>query len=112
FGTGGGDLHRPLQGLEIGDALGVEHDDLAVKNGVGGVEGPNGRGENLELRGPVFLVACKEAGLAAIEPRLDAVSVELRFMDPALFGGGMINQRGKLRFDEARQAGLATARKR
>jgi hypothetical protein len=73
-----------LQQREAGNAVAALGDDFAVDEGGLGAEPGDRVGDGRKFSGPVEPFARQQLDLAAIEPRLDAIAVELDLMDPGI----------------------------
>ncbi|GEM_PF-7092744 len=108
------DAHRAariegvLQGLEVGYALAVRHDDLAVQPARPDT-GPRHRlGDMGQAGGPVLAAARVQADVIAVDACQDAVPVELQLVEPLVARGrGLVHERRELRLEELGQDGLA-----
>src|SRR5918994_5898435 len=102
---------RVLQKSEAADALGVEHDDLAIDNSLTAWQPGEGMRQVAVAPGPVKTGACDEPHLALSQMRHGAITVELDFVQPDFAGAvrGVIaarrlrNLRGQLRPDPGRR---------
>ena len=84
--AGGLSLQLVLQHREIGGAVGGRHDDLAVDDRRGGLDVPGVVGDLLEAMGPVMAAPGEDLDGLVGQVDLDAVAVELDFVDPAVSG--------------------------
>ena len=106
-------IERILQGGEVGPAVLVQDDDLAVEPRGLDAEGLDCRGEGFELGGPVIAVAGEEASATLLDTGQQSVPVELDFIAPLSAGrhargqGGELRRqcRGQVGFDGAGQIG-------
>jgi hypothetical protein len=106
-------IERVLQGVEVGRAVLVQYDDLAVEPRGLDPEGLDCRGEGFELGGPVIAVAGEEASATLLDTGQQPVPVELDFITPFPAGRHVRGQGGELRrqcrgqvcFDGAGQIG-------
>ncbi|MCY1516203.1 hypothetical protein D9M68_508230 [compost metagenome] len=87
-----------LQRIEVRHAV-AQHDDLAIEPPLRDIELLDRRGQRAELAGPVIAVAGEQRRPGIVDPRQDAVAVELGFDDPA----GAARQRGRRRGQLRRQ---------
>src|SRR5262249_37140186 len=96
-------LERLLQLREVGNAtLVFDHDFAVNKRGLPG-QLADRSSDVRELVGPVEALAGEQAYLALIEPRLDAIAVELDFVNPSRPGRRLGAQRGERRRHEIRK---------
>ncbi len=106
-------IERVLQGVEVGRAVLVQYDDLAIEPRGLDAEGLDCRGEGFELGGPVIAVAGEEASATRLDTGQQPVPVELDFIAPLSAGrhargqGGELRRqcRGQVGFDGAGQIG-------
>ena len=90
-------IERPLQRLEIGPPLRVEHGDLAVDPR--GIDAQQAHFvlEPLEARGPVVAVAREEPHVVAIDAGEQPIAVELDLVGPAAARGRLVDEHRELR---------------
>ena len=72
-------LERILQGREIADSILLDHDLAVDQRGVDRKFGER-VGDRLEFVSPVERLAGEQRDLSVVEPRLQAVAIELRLM--------------------------------
>ena len=77
-------FERRLQSRKAGDAAGILDHHFAVDERSARRELGDGLGDVGEFAGPVEALAGEQADLAAVEPGLDPIAVELDLMHPAL----------------------------
>ena len=75
-------VDRVLQRVEVGQAVRVHHDDLAVEPRRLDAERLDRGGERLHLVGPVVAAARDQPGLALVDARHQPIAVELGLDDP------------------------------
>ena len=90
-------IERVLQGVEVGRAVLVQYDDLAVEPRGLDPEGLDCRGEGFELGGPVIAVAGEEASATLLDAGQQPVPVELDFIAPLSASRHARGQGGELR---------------
>src|SRR5262249_53882313 len=96
-------LERGLQRRKAGDpALVLDHDLAVEQRRVGGKRG-DGMGDVGKFFVPMEALAGEQTGLAIVEPRLNAIAVELDLVDPAGAGWRLGPQGGERRRHEFRQ---------
>jgi hypothetical protein len=80
---GGAAFELVLQHREVGGAVDSGHDDLAVDDGGAGLDVPGVVGDLPEAFGPVVAAAGEDLDRLVGQVDLDAVAVELDFVNPA-----------------------------
>ena len=85
-----------LEASEGGEALRVEHDDLAVEDRGVGRDALHGSGDGLDAVGPVEAGAGEYLDGVALLASLHAVAVELEFVEPVFAGGRLFDFGGEL----------------
>jgi hypothetical protein len=95
-----------LQRVEIGHALCIQHDDLAIEPAGSHSQGFELGGESGHPVGPVVAAPRDQPRLAALDARQDPVTVELRLHQPAAAGGRGGGQGRELGLEAGRQRGL------
>ena len=106
--------HR-LQPCEIGVALRIGRDDLAVDQAAGQIERHQCLDQRLEFVGPVLAIAGPHGHVVALGGDQRAIPVELDLVHPAVSGGHRIDQCGELgcaKLRLRRGLGLAPGRRR
>src|SRR5262245_56131427 len=96
-------LERRLKPRKAREAVLVLHYDLAVDQRPARGKLCDDSGDIGKFAGPVEAFAGEQADLAMVEPRLDAIAVELDLMDPAFAARRDRTQGRKGRRDEIRQ---------
>ena len=99
-------LEAGLERAEIGPALGIEHDDLAVDQRRAGDRRRRRRDDRGEAIRPVEAGAGIGLGLAAGDGEQDTVTVVFHLVQPAGAGGDVIGEGGELGRAKGGEGGL------
>jgi hypothetical protein len=91
-----------LDQVERRPAIGEQPEEFTIEVGVPHRQPRNGLGRRGLLVGPVIAPAGQDLHLAGIEPGVHAVPVELDLAEPIGPLGGLLDERGELRFDPGR----------
>jgi len=102
-------IGRRLHGGKGRQAVRADRTEFAVEIGLPDLAAAERRRGRPVAVGPVQPGAREQAHVAAVNPRVDAVAVELDLMDPPVAGGRLVPQKGELRLDEGRQRACGRA---
>src|ERR1700682_4700248 len=97
---------------KIGGAVCGRHDDLAVNDRRPCADMPRVRRDLPEAISPIIAATGKDFDCCVSEMDLNAVAVELDFVNPAVAGRHLVDRRRQLRFDESGERRLDADRGR
>jgi hypothetical protein len=101
-----------LQHGKVGGAVCRRLDNLAVDDCAAGIDQVRVGRDLAEAPGPVIAPASEHLDGVVVDVELDAIAVELDFMDPALAGRHFLDRGGQRRLDESGEGRFHADRRR